>query len=216
MFFQKIFVNTQTQIAIWQIEESERQLTQLYEPNAEERAELGTFQNENRRKAYLSARLALREALGEVFVLEKQASSKPFLPQRLDCEISLTHTKGFAAAMVNSNKQKVGIDLEWIRPKIRAVKNKFLEDKEQVLLEKNRTYTNELQVLTQVWSAKEAIYKCYGEKGLDFKKNMQVIDFKDNVCIIHLNTVNLSKNIAVHIRNIVEGLVLVWCIEPNN
>ncbi len=216
MLFQLTHIDPQTQIGIWQIEEPESQLHQLYRPNTDEQNELQTFKNENRRKGYLAARLALKHCVGGDFVLKKQDFSKPYLAHRSDVEISLTHTKGFAAAIINANTQKVGIDLEWVRPKIGDLKNKFLSQDEQLLLKKMLANDNELYVLTQAWSAKEAVYKCYGQRQLDFKKNMQVVAFSNNSCTIYLNTVNLSKNIDICMQNPVEGLVLVWCIEPKD
>ena len=59
--------------------------------------------------------------------------------------------------------------MELIQPKIEIVKHKFLSEQEQKLLPVTTP-----QLLTLLWSCKEAVYKWYGKGEIDFKKNMVI------------------------------------------
>ena len=87
----------------------------------------------------------------------------------LRSDISVSHTDDLAAVIM-SRKGKVGIDLEKVRPRIGKVKDKFLNAFEIELLEKGR----ELEQMTVAWCAKEALYKFYGVRNLDFREQMIV------------------------------------------
>jgi 4'-phosphopantetheinyl transferase EntD len=63
-----------------------------------------------------------------------------------------------------------GIDIEKIKPRIEKVRDKFINPEEDRLIGKER----ELEQLTLAWCAKEALYKLFGIRNLDFRENMQV------------------------------------------
>lgn len=90
---------------------------------------------------------------------------------------SISHCGDYAAAIVSKTK-RVGIDIEIFSEKIKKVEQKFLKENERQLpLEKGIL---NLQKLTTLWSAKEAIYKwwSYGEIGL--KGNIHLFRFAGN------------------------------------
>ena len=67
----------------------------------------------------------------------------------------------------------VGIDIQVITPKLEGVARRVLnEDKFKYIEEPYR-----LEHLHVYWCAKEALYKAYGQKGLNFKENIRVLPF---------------------------------------
>ena len=81
---------------------------------------------------------------------------------------SISHCGDFAAAIISEDKV-VGIDVELIQPKIEFIKHKFLSEREQTLLPALNA-----QLLTLLWSCKEAVYKWYGRGGVDFKSHIVI------------------------------------------
>lgn len=69
----------------------------------------------------------------------------------------------------NVNKA-IGVDIESVRPQIEKIKSKFCRPEE---LEFCKTPIEMLLI----WSAKEAMYKAYGRKAIDFREQMLVHRF---------------------------------------
>ncbi|MCS6935616.1 MAG: 4'-phosphopantetheinyl transferase superfamily protein [Chitinophagales bacterium] len=96
---------------------------------------------------------------------------KPYIPGS-QLQISLTHTAHYAAAIV-SETHRVGIDLEWVHPRVQRVAHKFLTAEEIAAINRDE-FTEKLIVY---WSAKESLYKLYGRKGISFTSQLQVQPF---------------------------------------
>jgi phosphopantetheinyl transferase len=96
---------------------------------------------------------------------------KPFLLND-PYHFSISHCGDFAAAIVSSSN-RVGVDVELVSPKIQQVSRKFLNESEETYLvgwkDIPKVY---LEMQTMIWSAKEAIYKWYGNGEVDFKKHI--------------------------------------------
>lgn len=123
---------------------------------------------------------------------------KPFLSNEA-YHFSISHCGDFAAAIV-SRQSRVGVDIELVKPIIQKIKHKFLSDVEMQLLTDERVLSNNTipvldntksenpssGFLTLCWSAKEALYKWFGNGGVDFKAHIQMnkpIDFKSGAFI---------------------------------
>lgn len=110
-------------------------------------------------------------------------TKKPYLANEA-YHFSISHCGEFAAAMV-SNEQRVGVDIELITAKVEKIKNKFLSQKEQLLIAGLQLSQNNLlpgALLTAAWSIKESLFKWYGDGQVDFKKHLvieQIIFTKD-------------------------------------
>ena len=75
----------------------------------------------------------------------------------------------------------MGIDVEAHRPKITRIATRFLHPSEN--------YAQTMASLTQIWTAKEALYKAYRTPGIHFSKQLQVTqctpnDLRGNALII--------------------------------
>lgn len=102
------------------------------------------------------------------FKIVYDALNKPFLEQRKE-QISISHSHDWLAITINQ-KESTGVDIELIRNKVINIKHKFLADHELAFAGSN------IEILTLLWAAKEAIYKAYGKKSIEFK-NIQVEPF---------------------------------------
>jgi phosphopantetheinyl transferase (holo-ACP synthase) len=65
------------------------------------------------------------------------------------------------------------VDIEFVSSRLKGISTKFLTEDERKYLEKwQYMSTLHLQMMTIIWSSKEAIFKWYGEGKVDFKKHM--------------------------------------------
>lgn len=103
-------------------------------------------------------------------------SGKPVFPDQ-EKHFSLSHTKGYAAAIINEHKP-VGIDIELISDRVLRVEHKFLNEHERGLLSR---FDSEARVkyATLCWSIKETVFKCWGEGGVDFSSHINIVDITD-------------------------------------
>jgi len=162
-------INDDALFAIWQITESIDELRSAIKLNEDEEALYRSFVAEIRKKQWLAYRLLVRELIKPADIpLIYDPSGKPILTGS-DLHISVSHTEDLAAVII-SRKARVGIDIEKIKPRIIKVKEKFLNDLELSSIKKE----NQLEQLTLAWCAKEALYKLYGQRNLDFKDNILV------------------------------------------
>jgi len=154
---------------VWQIAEEAGELYSALKLSDTEEELYASFRTEPRRLQWLAYRRLLREMTGPGdFPVRYDEAGKPYLAGR-NWHISVTHTDRFAGVIL-SKKVRVGIDMEKIRPRIEKVKEKFLSDEElDALAEDFR-----LDYLTLGWCAKEALYKLYGYRSMDFRENMRL------------------------------------------
>lgn len=112
---------------------------------------------------------------------------KPYL-QGTNSHISISHSHDKLAIIVN-DKENTGVDVELIRNKVNNIKHKFLCNEEIAFANDNSIY------LTVLWAAKEAIYKAYGLKGVDFAENIFIEPFSvnDNLFYGRLKIKNVNK-----------------------
>jgi phosphopantetheinyl transferase len=162
-------IDDHTLYAVWKISESVEELRSAIILRESEETLYHSFVAESRKKQWLAYRILVQELLKpEEFPVEYDASGKPFLAGSY-FHISVTHTDDLAAVII-SRHAKVGIDIERIRPRIEKVRDKFISQDEAALIGKER----ELEQLTLAWCAKEALYKLYGLRNLDFRENICV------------------------------------------
>ena len=186
VFYQHI-IDGDSRLGIWKIEETE----QFFLSNVPVNTEVS---HPHKRLQHLAGRFLLRFLFpGFPYELIRIADTrKPFLANE-EYHFSISHCGDYAAAIVSKSK-RVGIDIEIPSPKIERIKNKFLNEnelnewkgingswqnpltKESISddLQKEKFYTQPiaLQNLTMLWSAKEAVFKWYGDGGVDFSEHI--------------------------------------------
>ncbi len=130
------------------------------------------MKSEMHRRAFLSIRHLLKEANYEDKNLIYNKFGKPHLDDGK--YISISHSHDFTGIIVSATHE-VGIDIEKQRDKILRIAHKFTP------VEEYRTIANTealIQKLTQVWCAKESLYKIYATPGLSFLNHIVVEDFR--------------------------------------
>ncbi len=160
---------SQIKYFIWHIVEPlEKLVSHLYPQEIEELAHIQVLEKKYEYAAVrnLMQHIAFQEHFTYVSI-QKNENGKPFLPT-IPLEISISHAFPFVAVALAS--KPLGIDIEKKQEKIRIVARRVFSEKELSLAQ------NDLNLLTQLWTAKEAIYKAYSRKGIAFKENI-ICDF---------------------------------------
>lgn len=161
---------------------------------------------------WLASRLLICELYeNETVELLKDAYNKPSLSvNNKSWKISITHCGNLAGVLIHPNAE-TGIDLEKHDSRISRVKHKFLTEEE---LKFAGADTDTLKQ-TIIWSAKEALYKIYGKKELDFRKHLHISHFnpetdKKITGIILKNEIRIQTEIQIRI---IGNFVLTYCIH---
>ncbi len=155
--------------AVWEIREQLDELRQMLRLRPPEQKLYDSFVAEERKKQWLAYRILIRKLLDpDDIPVEYDPSGKPFLAG-IDHHISVTHSFDLAGIII-SRKKPVGIDIEKIKSRIEKVRDRYLSEAELKEIRDDQR----LEMLTLGWCAKEALYKLYGLRNLDFRENIRV------------------------------------------
>lgn len=122
---------------------------------------------------WLASRAALATHFGvdTSITINKDQHNKPSMVVNGETyHLSITHSGTYAAVMFSKHKT-VALDLEKIDDRVGRVAHKFINGAEAEILQQSK---NLIHDQTLIWSAKETLYKFYGEKELDFKLHMTI------------------------------------------
>ena len=106
--------------------------------------------------------------------IQLNPAGKLFLPEGMP-QFSISHTKGFAAGII-STVLPVGIDIEFISPRVLKIEKKFLNAQEYALLDP-LSERDRIIFASLFWSIKETVYKCWGNGGVDFSEQIKIQSF---------------------------------------
>lgn len=106
----------------------------------------------------------------------KDEYGKPFIKES-DHYISFSHSGDLSASIFSL--KVVGIDIQVIVRKITRIAKKFVSDQEFEIINKHHS-KYQIELLHIIWGAKESLYKAYGRRGLDLKKDMSISEFEWN------------------------------------
>jgi 4'-phosphopantetheinyl transferase len=159
-----------TRLGVWRIEEEEAFFLTHLALSPSEAAQLAVMKGPKRLE-FLAARqiVHLLSGFSTRLPLEKDHHGKPFLPGTA-LQVSISHTNRYAAAFFG--KDPVGVDIQYMVEKIERIAPKFLNEEE-----KNQIGPHRLAHLHVCWCAKEALYKAYGQRGLDFRQHILLSPF---------------------------------------
>ncbi|SDF33049.1 phosphopantetheine--protein transferase domain-containing protein [Mucilaginibacter pineti] len=190
-------IDDDTEFALWKIEEEANDLYNQLQLNENEKAYVEKLSNGKRHLHWLGTRVLLRKMLrtDEYIDCKVDNHGKPYLVN-LPYHISLSHSFEYAAVMI-SKTHKVGIDIEQIKQKVERIASKFMRPEELAFIN-NRQKIEHLYVC---WCAKEAIYKCNGEKEVSFADNifLSPFNFEHHGILnanLHKNDVNLNYTVG--------------------
>lgn len=162
----QIFNISDATIFIWKITENIQELQQNLLLQSTEKERLITLKKEKNQLCFLAVRQLLKEA--NINNLFYNLEGKPFLTDKF---ISISHCFPYAVIVVSGSKS--GIDIERKQEKIVKIAPKFTTNFSEEISEENITK------LTKIWTSKEAIYKAFGMRGIDLKKNILLENFNN-------------------------------------
>ena len=167
-------VDDDTEFALWKIEEQAEELYNQLQLNESEKAFIEQISNGKRHLHWLGTRVLLRKMLltDEYIDCKVDEHGKPYLAS-LPYHISFSHSFDYAAVMI-SKKHPVGIDIENVKEKVERIAHKFMNADELAFINDD----HKIQQLYVCWCAKEAIYKCYGQKAVSFLDNISLRPFE--------------------------------------
>jgi len=163
-------ISNNIQICIWQITEDEVFLSSGLSMSQEALKRLSSRKSEVHRKGYLAIRQLLKGCGITPEIHQYDQDGAPFLTDGR--YLSISHTKNIAAIAISFSP--VGIDLENYQGKIKKIAARFLHMKES----KDYSKTDSIEFLTQIWTAKEAIYKAFRTPGIHFNTQLLVEPFQ--------------------------------------
>jgi phosphopantetheinyl transferase len=195
-------IDTYTRLAIWKLEEPEDFFLKAVPLQRE-------ITHPHKRLQHLAGRWLLKYLFPE-FPLELVRiadTRKPFLENEA-FHFSISHCGDFAAVIV-SEKCRVGVDIEIPTHKVERIKHKFLH-KEELEILKHKDMDS-IVPLTLMWSCKEAVFKWWSYGNVDFSDQIRLLptDLTSkgslNACFIERESYGLSLHYSLF-----ENLCLAW------
>jgi phosphopantetheinyl transferase len=202
-------IDENTRLAIWKIGEEEDFFLQHVPLQRE-------ITHPHKRLQHLAGRYLLQYLFPDfpISLIKIADTRKPFLEDEA-YHFSISHCSDYAAAIV-SKSNRVGVDIEVPTHKVEKIKHKFLNEEEWQplyqywLSEAGNGESTEL--LTLLWSCKEAMFKWWGLGDVDFKTMLHLYILKETNGLqlngtfekghMHITFPVLWKNFP--------GLVLAW------
>jgi phosphopantetheinyl transferase len=191
LFFQQVIDDT-TQLALWKIEEEETFFSQHVPLQR-------SITHPHKRLQHLAGRYLLKYLFPDfpISLIQIADTRKPYLKDEA-YHFSISHCGDYAGVIVSKNR-KVGIDIELFTPKIERIAHKFVTNSEWAIvsgngkretsdvsggepmvnsewsMEGNALSTSQrVNMLTLLWSCKEALFKWYGLGEVGFIRHMEL------------------------------------------
>jgi len=159
-------------IGVWQITETEEELTRLASTPSDEMEEISFIKSESLRKQRLAVRALLNTLFDEKVYLSHHDNGKPYLENN-PTNISITHTEKYVAVILHED-QDCGIDIESLDRDFSAVEKKALSEDEIEDLEDEKRN----EQLAIYWCAKEAVFKLLSRYSVDFAEQIEIERFR--------------------------------------
>ncbi|MCW3115532.1 MAG: 4-phosphopantetheinyl transferase superfamily protein [Segetibacter sp.] len=203
LFYQQN-INETTRLAVWEINEDES-FFDLSVPLQRH------ITHPHKRLQHLAGRYLLPFLFPDfpTHEIEVADTRKPFLRNE-QYHFSISHCSKYAAAIVSSTK-RVGIDVELITPRLEKIKKKFLHP-DELRFVNSQLESRQLNILSVLWSAKEAMYKWYGAGEVDFSEMLKTFPFQlNNEGLIDASFIkfDFQQKLTLHYK-LMEELTLVW------
>ena len=165
IFFQQD-IDADTRLGIWKIEEEEDFFLKSV-------VKQRNVSHPHKKLQHLAGRYLLKYLFPDfpLSLILIADTRKPYLENEA-YHFSISHCGDYAAVIV-SRTQRVGIDIEIPTDKILKIAHKFLHSDETRIID---AWMNEdrQQVTTLLWSAKEAMFKWWGNGNVDFSEMLRV------------------------------------------
>lgn len=160
----KIHKNTNYEYQLWKIDTDLTSSEEAYNIFTEYHQNIRSYKNPNRINQILNTRQIIKKMVDNNIELTQNRFGKPILKGSKKY-ISISNHKNMIAIMIADFY--CGIDLESFNRNLTNIKHKFVNGTDFSSEGKNR-------FLTEVWCAKEVLYKIHGSPIINFKKHLFV------------------------------------------
>lgn len=163
-------INEHTSLGVWKIQEPESFFLEAVPLSS-------SITHPHKRLQHLAGRYLLAHLFPdfpyhEILIADTR---KPYLPNE-QYHFSISHCSNYAAALV-STQSRVGVDIELKTPRVERIKHKFLHPEELRFVNAQLPGSHQ-QLLTVMWSAKEALFKWYSYGDVDFSEMLRLFPFE--------------------------------------
>jgi phosphopantetheinyl transferase len=192
-----------TRMGVWKIEEGE-EFFKGHVPNHRQ------VTHPHKRLQHLAGRFLLQYLFPDfpyelILIADTE---KPYLKDE-QFHFSISHCGDYAAAIV-SRKLRVGVDVELQVEKIHRLKNRFIGT-EETLRWRERLNNPDTFLPTLLWSAKEAVFKWYGDGCVDFRKDIRITEWNEQREMMECFFEKTQQRLTVHYRRF--GLLILSWVE---
>lgn len=215
IFFQHQ-VNENTRVGVWKIEETEG----FFKNNVPQHRDVT---HPHKRLQHLAGRFLLQFLFPDFpyELIQIADTRKPYLPDE-QYHFSISHCGDYAAAIVSS-RNRVGVDVEIPVEKILKISDKFLSEKEHSIFNIQYSIQNGIplntvpinigsQLPTLLWSSKEAVFKWYGDGGVDFRQHIRLFNLMEGKETIDCFFAKNGSELVINYRQF-DGLTLAWVVS---
>jgi phosphopantetheinyl transferase len=203
IFFQH-YISETTRLGIWKIEETE----DFFKGNVPLHRDVT---HPHKRLQHLAGRFLLQFLFPDFpyRLVQIADTRKPFIAGD-QYHFSISHCGDYAAAIV-SRDSRVGIDIEMPVEKIIKIRDKFLSSEEKVKWLVDVMHPD-IQKLTLLWSCKEAVFKWYGDGGVEFSEQIQLKEQHYGNEMIDCFFTKNATSLSIQYR-IFDHLMLAWVVS---
>jgi len=203
IFFQDR-INETSRLGIWKIEETEH----FFKGNVPQHRDVT---HPHKRLQHLAGRFLLQFLFPDFpyHLIQLADTRRPYLPNE-EYHFSISHCGDYAAAIV-SKTSRVGIDIEIPTQRIIRIKDKFLSPQEKTGWQADDLKPDIIS-LTLLWSCKEAVFKWYGNGGIDFSDHIQLFKNNRELDVIDCLFVKSDSKLSIHYR-LFDHLTLAWVLS---
>lgn len=170
-----------------------------------EQKRLDEFSSLKRKAEFVSTRI-MKEQIFPGHLIRYTAEGSPFIKDMAN--ISISHCKGHSAIAV-CNHNIIGLDIEPLGDKAKRLVHKFLNEKEQSLLD-----VGDEIMMTRAWSCKESLLKLSGRKGLLFKRDLIIESYNESESFV-CSILKGDQKFSVHLTSKVLDQMIVTINHTN-
>ena len=187
---------------LWKLSETEIELNNHIDLSLSSISKLDLIKSSSQRKQFLGVQNLLKLHNVNNGSLFYDKNGKPHLSNNKF--ISISHSFEYCGVIVSD--VKVGLDIEKLRPKILNISKKFISESDWNLIK-----LSSVENVTKVWTIKEAVFKAFGHKAIDFKKNIIItsINKKFNKASVSISNNQITENYNIEIYNFSQYL---YCV----
>lgn len=161
-------------VYLWKVEESAAFFAhRLQLSDAEWQALTQKFSHVEALMHWLSSRYLLKQVLGDedYAQLATSPTGKLYLPHAPQRQFSISHSEQVVALALAD--RPVGIDIQRQTDRLARIAAKFIPEAQLARLRADAHFNEQLHLH---WTTKEALFKAYGQGGLDFRQHLLIPD----------------------------------------